>query len=182
MRVNFDCTMDFGTQLKPWIQDSFTSHMSVVAGKHAQRVFSPGCREGVLTLSRTEPKDIFFSVDLILGSQPVQTYLSSRVFLRLLQGSCTMMFSCLLLFFFCPLPASLCVQRSTCWRVHLSWPFSCRWRWACTWRKLEEVDAGAGGLVMIGDGWMVAVLRTVVCCLGVSGRVCPDGSDVSFSW
>ena len=50
---------------------------------------------------------------------------------------------------------------------------------------LTEVDVAGGGLVMIGDGWMVAVFRVrscVMCCLGVSGRVCADGGDVSFSW
>ena len=38
---------------------------------------------------------------------------------------------------------------------------------------------------MIGDGWMVAVFcirSCVMSCLGMSGRVCVDGGDVSFSW
>ena len=47
-----------------------------------------------------------------------------------------------------------------------------------------EVDVAGGGLVMIGDGWMVAVFRVrscVMCCLGVSGSVCVGGGGISFS-
>ena len=42
---------------------------------------SPGYQEGVLTLSRSEPKNVFFSrrVNLVLGSQLVESYLYSRI-------------------------------------------------------------------------------------------------------
>ena len=49
---------------------------------------------------------------------------------------------------------------------------------------LTEVDVAGGDLVMIGDGRMVAVFcvrSCVMCCLGVSGRVCVGGGDISFS-
>ena len=41
-----------------------------------------------------------------------------------------------------------------------------------------------GGLVMIGNGWMVAVFcvrSCVMCCLVVSGRVCVGGGGISLS-
>ena len=46
-----------------------------------------------------------------------------------------------------------------------------------------EVDVSCGGLVMIGDGWMVAVFcvrSCVTCCLVVSGRVCVVGGGISL--
>ena len=56
---------------------------------------------------------------------------------------------------------------------------------SCLLLRRGEADVAGDGLVMIGDGWMVAVLcmrSSVMCCLGVSGRVCADGGDISFSW
>ena len=37
---------------------------------------------------------------------------------------------------------------------------------------------------MIGDGWTVAVFYVrscVMCCIGVSGKVCVGGGGISFS-
>ena len=51
-------------------------------------------------------------------------------------------------------------------------------------RLTGEVAVAGGGLVMIGVGWMVAVFcvrSCVMCCLGVSGRVCVDVGGISFS-
>ena len=50
---------------------------------------------------------------------------------------------------------------------------------------LSGVGGGVVGLVMIGAGSMIAVfcvLSCVIVDLVVSGRICVDGGDVSFSW
>ena len=57
------------------------------AGKDARWVSLPGSPEGVLTLSKSLTKNVFFSrhVDLLVVCKPVEAYLSPRVVVDLLK-------------------------------------------------------------------------------------------------